>query len=182
MTYLGNKFLYPVVNQSEFFKEFKNTYSKKSKKIKLIVKSLTLLDACIDSEGIFIPGKSTIIVLADSVSDLKYLSALINSKLMFFFLSQKYPSSSYNQGINFTSDMVNSLPIPNPSEKIKNTLIDYVNKIFPIQQKLYSEQDIKKSERLKIESEAIEREINNEVFKLYEFTKEEVKIVEESMK
>ena len=46
MTYLGKKYLKPVVKKDQFFHEFTNSYSRKSVKPKLILKGLNLLDVC----------------------------------------------------------------------------------------------------------------------------------------
>jgi len=104
MTYLKDKYLAPTVNKDKFIKQFNNSYSRKSLRSKIIIKGLTLLDACLDEEGVIIPGKSTLIISNDNIVKLKILLAIINSRLAFFYIHEKYPSSSYNQGINFTVD------------------------------------------------------------------------------
>ena len=104
MKYLKDNYINPVVNKKRFHEMFPNSYGRKANISKLIVKSLTLLDASIDIKGEYIPAKSTLIITTKN-GYLYYISAVINSKLAFFYLSQKYPSSSYNGGITFTKDM-----------------------------------------------------------------------------
>ena len=113
MTYLKDKYLYPIVNKIEFEKNFSNSYGKKASMKKLIIKGLTLLDATIDTEGIYIPAKSTLIIPCDSKQKLNVIGALINSKIAKYYIVEKYSSSSYNGGVNFTKGMINNLPIPN---------------------------------------------------------------------
>ena len=110
MKYLKDKYLYPVVDKAQFLEYFPNSYGEKSLKRKIIIKGLTLLDACIDLKGEIIPGKSTMMIPA-SEETLYLLMGIINSKIMIFYVKQKYASSSYNGRINFTKDMINNLPV-----------------------------------------------------------------------
>lgn len=112
MTYLKDKYEYPVVDIERFKNEFGNSYYRKSLIPKLIVKGLTLLDACIDADGSIVPGKSTLIIHNKNIQNLYFLLAVINSKIPIFYIKRKYSSASYNGGINFTKDMVNNLPLP----------------------------------------------------------------------
>ncbi|RLI69872.1 hypothetical protein DRO91_07400, partial [Candidatus Heimdallarchaeota archaeon] len=112
MTYLGNKYQFPGVPKKRFATEFHNSYSQKSIMPKIIIKGLNLLDACLDKEGIIIPGKSTLMIADENIKNLKFLLAFINCPLPIFYLKEKYPASSYNQGTSFTKDMINNLPIP----------------------------------------------------------------------
>src|SRR5690606_3724689 len=45
-------------------------------------------------------------------SKLIVLAGILNSKLPSFYIKQRYSASSYNTGVNFTKDMINSLPVP----------------------------------------------------------------------
>jgi len=130
MTYLKDKanptkkykYLAPVVDRKKFIKGFSNSYSEKSQKPKIIIKGLTLLDACLDYDAEIIPGKSTLIITKDKANadELFTILSIINSKLPLFYIKEKYRGSSYNQGVNFNSDMINDLPIPKISSKVKS--------------------------------------------------------------
>jgi len=131
MTYLGDKYLAPVVNKKMFLNSFTNTYGIKSVKPKVIIKGLTLLDACIDENGIIIPGKTTLIITENNQgnSNLKFLLSLLNSKLSLFYIKEKYRGSSYNEGINFNVDMINNIPLPVielPNKRTLEKLIDFI--------------------------------------------------------
>ena len=130
MVYLGDRYTCPVVNRRDFLTAFPNTYGKKSVKPKIIIKGLNLLDACLDENGTIIPGKTTLIVTSDSTDDLKILLAFINSRIAQFYLEERYPASSYNQGITFTKEMLNNLPLPSLSLSERNKLISIVNRIL----------------------------------------------------
>lgn len=166
MTYLKDKYSYPVVNREDFRSEFRNSYYEKSIKPKVIIKGLTLLDACLDEIGEVIPGKSTLIVTDSNISKLKTASAFINSRLYFFYISEKYSSSSYNEGVTFSKDMINSVPLPS-LDKVAKPLEKLVDEILA-------------AKRLDaaVDTRALEREIDKLVYRLYELTDDEIKIVE----
>ena len=106
MTYLKDKYLNPIVNKHDFLANFKNTYGKTSVQPKLIGKGLTLLDWFLDENGEYVAGKSTLVLLAENIGVLKFLCAILNSRLVFFYIKSNYSSSSYNGGVNFTKDMI----------------------------------------------------------------------------
>ncbi len=167
MTYLGNKYLNPIVKKGDFLEQFGNSYSKKSIKPKIIIKGLTLLDSCLDEKGIFIPGKSTLIVANDNIEELKFLLGLLNSKLVIFYIKEKHPASSYNQGINFTKHMINNMPIPKISKLAQKPFIDLVDKI------IQAKQDGK-------DTTTLETKIDEMVYQLYDLTADEIDIIETS--
>jgi type I restriction-modification system DNA methylase subunit len=178
MTYLGNKYLYPVVDRRQFHKAFGHSYINRTKRSKIIIKGLTLLDACLDLEGDTIPGKSTLVVFADTVDDLKYISAVINSKIAFFYVSQKYPSSSYNKGITFTKDMINSIPIPLPPLHDKARVVNCVNDIIELNTQIDLEKDHKKIEKLSMNIRSMQREIEDILNTIYDLDNGDVLAIE----
>jgi hypothetical protein len=60
----------------------------------------------------FVPGKSTIVICSHDRKRLKLVAGIVNSPVASFYVKQKYASASYNGGVNFTPDMLNSLPVP----------------------------------------------------------------------
>lgn len=135
MTYLKDKYIKPVVNRSEFLEAFENTYGAKSIKPKLIIKGLTLLDASMDEDGKIIPGKSTLVITSLEKELLASSCLLLNSKLPIFYIKEKYRGSSYNQGVNFSKDMINELPTPNLS-KIEKTSLQIIPFIIPLKSEI----------------------------------------------
>jgi len=175
MTYLGRKYLRPVVDKEAFLKIFGGRlYAHRSLRKKLIIKGLNLLDACIDDEGIVIPGIPALVIVEDNVYKLKLLLAILNSRLVFFYIKERYPSSSYNLGINFTPLMLNKLPIPEISEKNKMSLIDLVDRILTITK----ESDYLANPVKQAKVREYEKQIDQLVYKLYGLTEEEIGIIE----
>lgn len=165
MTYLKDKYLKPVVLRDDFLQKFPNSYGQKSKVPKLIGKSLTLLDWCIDENGQIIPAKSTLVIKSNNVDLLKLLLPILNSKLIIFYIKNVYASSSYNGGINFTKDMINNIPTPELREVKRQIPINKVNVIL-------------KAKAKGADTAALEREIDDMVYRLYGLTYDEVKTIE----
>lgn len=132
MTYLDNKYLYPVVDKTDFLKEFSNSYGRKAVLPKIIIKGLTLLHGCVDLNGQIIPGKSTLIITKElsKIDELYFLLALINSNITIYYIREKYRGASYNQGINFKPEMLNYLPIPFFSTYFYNRIISLVKDLL----------------------------------------------------
>lgn len=131
MRYLMNDYVFPVVLKSKFKAKLGATYQRRAESPKLIIKGLTLLDAAVDLSGTFIPGKSTLVICNGNPKTLKLLAGIVNSKFASFYIKQKYASASYNGGVNFTPDMLDSIPIP---ENIDETiLVGNVDKIIKAQ-------------------------------------------------
>lgn len=117
MRYLKNDYLFPIVERSEFKRVLGATYVGRAAASKLIIKGLTLLDAAIDEDASFIPGKTTLVIAVEDPVTLKFLAGVLNSRLISFYIKQKYASASYNGGVNFTPDMINAIPVPRRLDK-----------------------------------------------------------------
>ena len=117
MTYLKEKYLCPVVDKNEFTETLGKTYVGRAASPKLIIKGLTLLEGALDLEADFIPGKATLVVMDADRQNLKFVAAIVNSKLMSLYVKEKNRSSSYNQGVNFNPDMINKIPVADDLDK-----------------------------------------------------------------
>ncbi len=167
MVYLGSRYLRPVVNRIRFLEEFPKSYGQKSIRKKLILKGLNLLDACVDPDGTVIPGIPTLVICSDDLETLKLLLAIVNSSLPFFYIKEKYPASSYNQGTTFTKEMLNDLPLPAIGPKDRVKLISFVDQILAT--KLHNQGE---------ETAPLEAEIDRLLFALYGLAPAEIKMVE----
>jgi hypothetical protein len=166
MTYLKGKYLRPIVDRREFALNFANTYKMKSDAKKIIVKGLTLLDATLDLRGEMIPGKTTLVLTSEDDDILKYVSAILNSPIAIFYIKAKYGSASYNGGITFTKDMINSIPLPSSRKKMRS-VICAVEKILQCKDQDHNA-DITK----------LECSINKHLYQLYEFSPSDIALVE----
>ncbi len=170
MKYLKDKYQNPVVKRTEFESTFPNSYGKKASKKKMIIKGLTLLDASLDLSGNTIPGKSTMIIPIDDEKELKYLAALINSKVSIFYIKQKYSSSSYNGGINFSKEMINSLPMPNIDDAKMDEIISFVSEIYN-----------KKTKDNDIDTSVLEKQIDQLFYIAFGLSEAEISVIEKNL-
>ena len=168
--YLGNKYLRPVVDRKRFLEHFPKSYGHKAVMKKLILKGLNLLDACVDIDGCVIPGIPTLVIGSEDPQILKLLLGIVNSNLPFFYIKEKYPASSYNQGTTFTKDMLNALPIPELSAQDRTKIISIVDKILAT-----------KLRNPNADTTTREREINEMLYSLYGLTASEIATVEKSL-
>jgi adenine-specific DNA-methyltransferase len=166
MTYLKSKYLRPMVSRDDFAAYFTNTYKLKSDAKKIIVKGLTLLDATLDLRGEMIPGKTTLVLTSQDDDVLKYVSAILNSPIAIFYVKAKYGSASYNGGVTFTKDMINSIPLPLSRKKMRPIIVA-VEKILQ-----------RKEENHSADIEKYERAINDHLYQLYELSPSEIAMIE----
>jgi hypothetical protein len=117
MRYLKNDYEFPIVAKSLFRKTLGATYNRRAASPKIVIKGLTLLDGAIDLDGSYVPGKSTLVICTDDLPLLKFVAGIVNSRIASFYVKQKYASASYNGGVNFTPDMINSIPVPKGIKK-----------------------------------------------------------------
>ena len=164
MKYLKDKYQYPVVDKKAFHELFPNSYGGKAEKKKIIIKGLTLLDCCIDHDGMIIPGKSTMMVECKEYEDILFLCGMINSKLMIYFIKQKYSASSYNGGINFSKEMIDSLPWTTDG---KEDVVTFVKQIMAL--------DPEKDAGQIAEIDAL---INAKVYEMFSLSKSEIEMIE----
>jgi hypothetical protein len=169
MVYLGSRYSRPVVEKSAFLKAFPNSYGKKAIKKKLIIKGLNLLDACLDDDGTIIPGKTTLIITSNDLDSLKVILGIINCHVPFFYIRERYPASSYNQGTTFTKEMLNNLPIPKLTSTDRSSIISLVDRILSTRARNFT-----------TDITTLERELSKHVSKLYGLTPNEISIVEAS--
>ena len=87
---------------------------------------------------------------------------------MFFYIKEKYPSSSYNQGTTFTKDMINSFPIPQIPSGEFDILVNNINSIID-----------RKSSDINADITEYETKNNKVFYELYDLTSDEIAIVEQ---
>jgi len=122
-------------------------------------------------------GLSTNLVISkDQKFNLKYLLAIINSKfaLNWFYKHGKKRGSGLDIGV----DRLRSFPIKKAANDEQKPFVELVDKIILITKNSdYLESEIKQAKVKEYECQ-----IDQMVYKLYEITPEEIKIVEESIK
>jgi type I restriction-modification system DNA methylase subunit len=113
---------------------------------------------------------------------LKYILALLNSKLFQYYYSMKFKAST-DIFPKIRIAQVKKMPIKS-DKKYEATLITLVDKMLSLNKRLNEIGDKKTDERADIEEEIkhTDNEIDELVYKIYGITDEEKKIIEESLK
>jgi len=109
----------------------------------------------------------------DTIYDLKYFLAVLNSKVMWFFL--KNTGDVLRGGyFTFKTQYLKPFSIPKPSKKIEVEIIHLVDEMIEVANNQSREQQNTQLENI-VE---IESKINKLVYKLYDFTDEDIMKIE----
>ncbi len=178
--YIKSSYLQPVVSKAEFLKSFPKRYADAKEK-KIIVAGMTKrIEAFLDGNGEYIPGKSTIVIKKNTNADLKFILGILNSKLLTFIYKNTFRSLALQGGyLRFGARQLEKLPIP-PDTKVLGPLVDKMLNLSKELQKLDSTFDKEKYLEKMVEIEKVDKKIDEIVYKLYGLTPEEIKIVEQN--
>ena len=147
-------------------------------KEKLIIRRISggnkVLYVAYDDENYYTFASTNLILLKDGIwADIKYILALLNSKLINFYYIEKFTNRS-SLTVNVSKIYLESLPIKKLSLDRQRPLISLVDKILVIT----GSQNYLKNSTKQTKVREYEKQINQLVYKLYGLTPEEVKIVE----
>ncbi len=140
-------------------------------------------NACYDN-GEYLCLKTIYFIFQIRKLNIKSLLALLNSKLMLYYFRSKFEVMHIQGGyLRFRKQFLERLPIKLPSKEQEQKIISLVDQIPHLQKKFHDPKiSGNEKERLAQQIKNIDYEIDQEVYKLYGLTKEEIKIVEESLK
>ena len=119
-------------------------------------------------EDAVVKNIAAVIIEKDKNFTLKYLLALINSKLFSYYLFEQAPKSSNKSYPSFTSDLIKKLPIKVISTKDQKPFINLVDKIL-------------KAKKNGKDTTDLEKQIDELVYKLYNITADEQKLIEKNI-
>lgn len=137
---------------------------------KIIVREIVnprIFATYIEEEAV-VKNIAAVIIEKENNFSLKYLLALMNSKLFSYYLFEQTPKGSNKSYPSFTSDLIKNIPIKNISLKEQKPFIDLVDKIIS----------------LKILGENINAEdkyIDKLVYELYGITSEDQELIEQKI-
>jgi hypothetical protein len=178
----GNKLMKPFLDITKINENRKKLY----KNPKIILAKLALrIEGFLDSDGSYSSINTNCIHTLQEDISIEYLTAIINSKLMSFVYSELFSGLRMSGGyFQFQAPQLRVLPIVKAPKEQQGKISSLVKKIM-----IYSEQrneigDKTTDEKARLEKEIkkLDEEIDQEIYKIYGLTKEEIKIVEESLK
>jgi hypothetical protein len=153
----GNYKWYEIQDNTAYYKEFEND--------KIIWMEISdKANFTLDTKGMYLTNSAYFI----SGKNLKYLLAVLNSKVCDFYFFQKTALIAGGRK-RYTKQYVEQNPIPIIPDEQQQPFIELVNKILEI-----------KKENSETDTTSLEQEIDQLVYQLYELTPEEIKIIEGS--
>jgi len=174
--YIKHVYINPIISDSDLKKLSENRY-KQACANKIVVSGMSKRLECFYDEGQYLAGKSTTIILENEKNQvsLKYLLALMNSQLLSFWYVNYFNSLKMAGGfINVSSNELGLLPILKVQAKQEKPFIEIVDKILAITKSSDYLENPAKKEKVKV----YEKQIDKMVYKLYNITPEEIKIIE----
>lgn len=182
MRYLGKTFLKPTISESALKKVAQNRL-KQTMNPKIIMAGMTLRPECIfDKTGAYLAAKSTTVIMQPAC-DFRVLLGILNSSLVFNFLRNRFKGNVLQGGyLRLGPPEIKEISIPKillDNKDSQRKLIKLIDKILQLIDSLHK--NTKGSEmwlKIKSEIEKTDREIDEEVYRLYNLTPEEIKIIE----
>lgn len=117
------------------------------------------------------------LVLKPEKINLKYLTALLNSKLIYFWL--KHKGKKQGEQLQIDKEPLMEIPLLKAEEKEQEKISLMVDKIMARNAEFHKiSQNTDKWHALKSEIEKLDREIDEAIYKNYGFTNEEIKVIE----
>ncbi len=109
--------------------------------------------------------------------NLKYLSALLNSKLIYFWL--KHKGKKQGEQLQIDKEPLMDIPLLKVSESEQERIVMMVDTIIVCNAKFNkTSENTDKWHSLKKEVGSLEKQIDQEIYKLYGLTDEEIKVIE----
>jgi len=169
MQYIKGRYENPIVSRNDIG-SINGVRLRQASSPKIIIASMTKeIEAYYDNSEC-LAAKSTTIICGEE-NNLKYLTGLLNSKLLSWWYKINYNSLKMSgEALGFGSNEVGSIPIIIADENIKNKLINLVEKVIH----LYRQDNYLENNDIKVH----ENEINIIVYKIYGLTYSEVKTVD----
>jgi hypothetical protein len=179
--YIKSTFEKPVIPQSQWGK-LSEKRQREAQSPKIIVGGMTKCLECAYDPGGRLAGKSTSVILFDSL-DLRYLLGVLNSRLMTYYYKKIFTGLSLQGGFfRIGPPQLKELPIhvPQPDDQTSHDrMVSLVEQMLELHKRLAAASQADR-ELYQRQIDATDREIDKLVYELYGLTEEEVKIVEGS--
>lgn len=164
--YIKKSYNNPVLNLQDI-KDINETRYNQAVSNKIIIANMTKDIEAFFDDGNYMAGKSTDLILSSDLELLKYLTGLLNSKLLSTWYKITYNSLKMSGEALNMGEIIN-IPFYNPSEKQRSQISLLVQDIQRIKQ-----------EDINANTSQLEAEIDKLVYQLYGLTDDEIKIIEE---
>lgn len=132
-----------------------------------------------DNQQFYTFNSTNTILPKDKNYPLKYLVAVLNSKLINWYYVNKFTNKS-ELTVNISKTFLEQLPIKDTSESRKRVIIEMVDKIISYNKDLarLGDKTTSETKELNDKIEKLDKEINKTVYDLYGITEKEKEIIE----
>lgn len=129
-SYLKGKYKAPVISKEAFQKMFPKRV--KQTLPKLIITGMRYFEVFYDEQGEYVAGKSTIVIMQNSLPKerILFLLGILNSTLIQFYINEAYSTLGIGGGINFSTNIVDGLPIPEVDKQTEKEIVKFVEDII----------------------------------------------------
>lgn len=183
MRFLGRNLLKPTISEEQL-RSISVNRLQQTLQPKIVMAGMTKRPECIlDKSGEIAAAKSTTVI--SSEKSLRLLLAILNSNLMNYYLRNKFSGNTLQGGyLRLGPPEIKQIPIPAiVGSETEIELERLVDKIEPLCGSLRkTSEGSNEWISIKSEIEKIDQQIDQLVYKLYNLTTEEIKIIENSPK
>lgn len=174
--YIKTRYVSPVVEKEAVYKinptRFKQTISSK-----IVIANMTREIEAYYDEGKCLAAKSTTIICGDDDKKLKYLTGLLNSKLISWWYQINYNSLKMSgEALGFGANEVGTIPFVFAQTPELTKIINLVDNILNLNSN--SDIDINKEKQNAVKE--YENQIDVLVYKLYDLTYDEVLVIDKA--
>lgn len=180
--YLGQSYLRPTVPKSKR-KMLPSRRLEQATTPKIIVAGMTKrIECALDSDGAYLAGKSTSLVLW--AGDLRYLVAILNSRLVNFFYNAQFGGDKLQGGyLRIGPPQLKTIPIPPIEDKADRSRHDQIVRLVVRMLEAKKHESAANGHAKEVATRkcaALDHRINALVYELYNLTQEEIALVERS--
>ena len=139
------------------------------------------IHACYVKEHIINDNNSMIIKIKNDIYNIKFILGIINSKLISFWFEHTFAKNSRKIFPQFKVKELSLFPIIKLDEKnleLQNKIIGLVDNIIILNEKLILEKNPNSITIINRQINALDKQIDALVYKLYNLNDEEIKIIE----
>lgn len=184
LRYLGQSYQHPVIPASGH-DGLPPKRQQQARQPKIIVAGMTqMLECVIDLEGAFLAGKSTVILL--TTTNLHYLLALLNSRLLTFYYRSLFGGNCLKGGyLRIGPAQLRSLPICPPpcpvTELTNNPLVALVQQMLSLQKRLCKTSVAAQRQKIQRQIQKLDAQIDQFIYDLYGLSAEEKQMMQEQI-
>jgi hypothetical protein len=181
--YLGNSYLRPIVTpKDEPRLPVKRRHQARTPKI--VVAGMTKRpEGMADLDGTVLAGKSTTIITSET--DLRFLIAILNSRLVSFYYATVYGGNKLQGGyLRIGPPQLRTIPIPTAGAgahgKHGAEIVNLVDRMLRMHERLQVANSTRHRTALQSQIAVADRQIDRFVYDLYGLTEDEIRVIEKA--